>query len=67
MKALNERTLAQIYSTASQIYKVPRWFLVQWNVRRIARLAVQFLAIEFLIGEILTKLLEKQGDSLSEG
>jgi hypothetical protein len=39
---------------------------VQWNLRAIARLAVKFLAIEFLIGKVLEKLLESQGKSVLE-
>jgi len=66
MKALNRMAIAQVHRRASEIYRVPRWFRVQWNLRSIARLAVRFIAIEFLIGEILTKLLKAQGKSLAE-
>jgi hypothetical protein len=66
MKALNRMAIAQVHRRASEIYRVPRWFRVQWNLRSIARLAVRFIAIEFLIGEILTKLLKAPGKSLAE-
>jgi hypothetical protein len=66
MKALNQAAIEHIHQKASALYRVPRWFSVQWNMRPVARLAVQFLAIEFLIGKVLEKLLESNAPSFLE-
>jgi hypothetical protein len=66
MASLNQAAIANIHERASAIYRVPRWLRVQWNLRAVARLAVKFLAIEFLIGKVLEKLLESQGKSVLE-
>jgi hypothetical protein len=39
---------------------------VQWKLRSIMQLALQFIAVEFLVGEILEKLLKAQGESIAE-
>jgi hypothetical protein len=66
MAVLSQRAIERVHESASEIYRVPRWFRVQWNLRAIARLAVQILALEFLIGKVLEKLLESQGESVLE-
>src|SRR6185312_2857454 len=66
MRALRQIAIAHVKRSASAIYLVPRWFRVQWNLCAVARLAVKFLAIEFLIGKVLEKLLESEGTSLAE-
>jgi len=66
MAALSQFAIESVHERASEIYRVPRWFRVQWNLRAITRLAVQFLALEFLIGIVLEKLLTSQGKSVLE-
>lgn len=66
MASLNQAAIAKVHERASEIYRVPRWFRVQWNLRAVARLAVKFLAIEFLIGKVLEKFLESKGPSFLE-
>jgi hypothetical protein len=64
VKALSQVAIAQIHKTTSEIYRVPRRLRAQWNARTIARLAVQFLAVEFLIGKVLEKLIESKAPSV---
>ena len=41
-------------------------FLAKWHLRTLGRLAVMFLALEFLIGKLGEKLLESEGKSVLE-
>ena len=66
MASLNQAAIANIHERASEIYRVPRWFRVQWNLLAVARLAVKFVALEFVIGKVLEKLLESEGKSVLE-
>ena len=66
MRTLNEAAIEHIHQKASALYLVPGWFRRQWNMRTLIRLAVIFLAIDFLIGKVLEKVLESNSPSLLE-
>jgi hypothetical protein len=66
MEALRQGAIAEVRATASEIYRAPRWFPLQWNLRRIARIAVLLVAVDFFIGKVLEKLLDEKSKPVLE-
>lgn len=66
MQALNEAAIEHIHQKSSVLYRVPGWFRRRWNIRIVLRLAVLFVALDFLIGKVLEKVLESNSPSLLE-